>query len=320
MSESPLRAFFLVGPTASGKSAVAQLLAQKMNAAILSADSMLVYQGMDIGTAKPSAKDRARVPYHGVDLVNPDRDFSVYDYRKAVLASVRSSASGAQPILAVGGTGLYVRALTDGLDVVQGTRGDERGRWEAMLAEQGLASLLEELRRLNPAVYADLPDKQNPRRVIRALEIASDTTAFRVRSWQKEPAAQSATPLIGLMPDPETLGRRIEQRVTRMYEEGLTDEVLGLVGRYGELSRSAGQAIGYAEVLAYLNGKCTCREAQERTVVRTRQLAKKQRTWFRHQARVEWIEPDAKHASDVRWLAARVKGAWDKYGDTEIRE
>ncbi len=297
----------LVGPTASGKSAVAQYIAEQTGAAVLSADSMLVYRGMDIGTAKPLPSRRGRVRYLGMDLVSPSDVFNVWLYRQAVLEQLVRLPPG-QEVLVAGGSGLYVKALTGGLDDTAGQPAG-RARWEARLAAEGVEGLQAVLRACKPAALERLADARNPRRLIRALE----------RSENEASAPGSATGgrpldvpvLAGLQVEPALLNARIEQRVAVMYATGLLNEVAGLLAA-GDLSPTARQAIGYAEAIAVLSGQCNREEAMVRTATRTRQLAKRQRTWFRHQARVIWV--DVREADTVESIAAQVQNIWRTNG------
>jgi len=308
-----LVAHFLVGPTATGKSAVAHYIAEREGREILSADSMLVYRGMDVGTAKPSRSERDRVRYHGIDLVSPAEPYSVGDYARYARDVLRREA-GATPVIVAGGTGLYAKALTDGLAELPVVEAGRRAHWQARAESEGLEALRGELRRRAPRLFERLDDPENTRRVIRALELADKGVEVPPGDWL---AAPDYAPLAGLHMAPEALSERIEQRVREMFAGGLRDEARNLRTAYPELSSTAAHAIGYAEVFACIDGKCTCEEAIERTVVRTRRLAKRQRTWFRHQARVGWI--DVLPGMPVEETAERVMEHWRRYGPTQVR-
>ncbi len=307
-------AYFLVGPTAVGKTAVAQYLAEQRNSSILSADSMLIYRGMDIGTAKPTAAERGDVPYYGIDLVAPDSLFSVWDYREHALETLAKVQGAEGGLIVTGGTGLYVKSLTHGLSERPGADADLRTKWEMRIENDGIQSLQRAAQEADPESYAELADQDNPRRLIRLLESAAATVAGKADSWQ---TVESSAPLVGLTMDTEFLNERIEKRVQHMYATGLVDEVEALVSQAENLSRTAAQAIGYAEAIQVLNGELSREEAIRKTVVRTRRLAKRQRTWFRHQARVEWVEvkPDATLSS----IAGEVDERWGEYGPTIIK-
>ncbi|MFU8781001.1 MAG: tRNA (adenosine(37)-N6)-dimethylallyltransferase MiaA [Kiritimatiellia bacterium] len=309
------RAFVVVGPTASGKSTVGQYLAERMHGAILSADSMLVYSGMDIGTAKPAISERGRVPYLGLDLVRPDEDFDVWQYVQLVRAQV-AALPPEMPLLVVGGSGLYVKALIEGLDTAAPPL--DRERWELIFAERGVDGLQEVLRALNPVALERLADPLNPRRLIRAIEQAAQVRGAKEspQTWRR--GGQGDIPFAGLMPEGMQLRQRIAQRVEKMYQDGLLAEAQRLRQDYPTLSSTACQAIGYREAFAVLDGELDDKQAQERTIIRTNRLAKRQRTWFRHQAHVEWVTPDADF--DVAQIASEIDQIWRKHGPVQIRE
>lgn len=287
------------------------MLAREEGADVLSADSMLVYRGMDIGTAKPSRREQEEVRYWGIDMVGPDQAFSTGDYvayAREALARVREDG---RHVLVVGGTGLYLKCLTEGLDTLPSADPGIRAEMEGLLEKQGVKGLQAALQKKDPDAYTHLQDKENPRRLIRALELAAHGVG-RPGAWQGRPQI----PLIGLRMDAKLLAERIQERVVHMYELGLLDEVSGLLERYGALSTTAAQAIGYREAIECLQGACGREEAMARTVTRTRQLAKRQMTWFRHQARVAWIDIEPGMADAA--LAQQVLEAWRTHGSTPI--
>ena len=301
-----MEAFFLCGPTASGKTELAHRLALRHGFDILSADSMLVYRGLDIGTAKPTARERAEVRYFGIDLASPDQVFSVADYLAAVTQQLRAAQH--RPLLVTGGTGLYLNALIYGLDHGPAPDPDTRRKWEEVAASGGTAALRAALRRLAPARLEALPDPDNPRRLIRALELGAADGSKPSRSWGQQPPT---TPLAGLFVDPDTLRERIAARVRAMVRAGLWSEAKTLMDA-GNLGRTARQAIGYAEAQAYLSGELSEAQAMERIVVRTRRLAKRQMTWLRHQLPVEWIPRDPSRS--IPDLMADIKQVWERHG------
>ena len=313
-AEAPFAAGFLVGPTACGKTAVAQWLAERHGYEILSADSMLVYRGMDIGTAKPSVGERARVAYHGLDLTTPDLPFSVWEYSRHAHGVLAEASAQGRKVIVAGGTGLYVKCLTHGLRAAPAPDPATRERWERVEREQGIGALQEALKARSPEVYESLRDKANVRRLLRALEVAGDGAKGLPATWAE--AAPSA-PLAGIRRTADDLKSRVESRVARMYAAGFIDEVEGILRQYPVLSETARQAIGYAEVMDCLAGRCSPAEARQRTVIRTRQLAKRQLTWFRHQAEVRWI--DVPPGMDTAAIAERVMEHWDACGLTRIR-
>ncbi|NCD23202.1 MAG: tRNA (adenosine(37)-N6)-dimethylallyltransferase MiaA, partial [Spartobacteria bacterium] len=282
---SALAAHFLVGPTGSGKSAVAQHLALKSRPPrpVLAADSMTIYRGMDVGTAKPDAADRAAVPSFGFDLVDPDRPFSVGDWLAAVRAAAPAIAACGAPPIVVGGTGLYVKCLTEGLDGAP-TDPVHRAAAEALLNAEGLEALQAAARALNPAEFAKLRDPENPRRVVRAYELLAAGQPLPVAAERPKPK------LAGLALPPDELRARIARRARQMFAYGLVEEVRALRAKYPALSDTARHAIGYEEAGLVLDGRIPEEEAIRRTALRTGQYAKRQMTWFRHQADVVWID------------------------------
>lgn len=276
----------MVGPTASGKTELALAISRHLPVEILVADSRQVYRGMDVGTASPDAAARAAVPHHLLDVVDPDEPFTVADWVRRTRRLVDEIAARGRVPMLVGGTGLYVSALVDGHDYAGQARSSE-GR--ATLAEElltsGLAPLAERLRRLAPEVAAGI-DLRNPRRVLRALE----------RLEAGERGAPGGTPfegpvaLVALDRPRDVLYRRIDQRARRLFlADGLLDEVRRLLqaGHGPELRPMSGH--GYHEAIAHLGGQLGLEEAIERTARRTRQYAKRQLTWFRHDPRVRWL-------------------------------
>lgn len=292
---------FLVGTTASGKSAVAHYIAQREGQLIVSADSMNLYRGMNIGTAKPRSEDQNKAKYAGINLCDPTEKFSVAAYLDAVRPAFHSSSD----IIVAGGTGLYVKCLTEGFDDVPPANAELRAELEALsfhaLEKRAKEEALEFYNQLT------LDDQQNPRRLIRILEKKVPV----VGKWNVKPKPT----LIGLHVEREVLHKRIEQRVEEMYAAGLLDEARGLIKL--ELSSTALQAIGYAEVFAVLNNEMTLEAAKEKTVIRTRQLAKRQMTWFRNQLNVEWI--NTAEFPTVETLAEAVSTAWKKTGPTPVQ-
>lgn len=317
-----LGARILVGPTASGKSAVAQYIAERDNVPVISADSMLVYRGMDIGTAKPTPEERGGVRYFGIDCVAPGEDFSTGDWLAslagcaAATVSVREDAGPSSLCLApvvAGGTGLYIRALLSGLTATASAP-EAREKWTAFFEKNGIESLQHEVRGCGASAFVAEGDWPNPRRLIRALERfeAGDTAAS---SWSED---ISSLPVIaGLTMSREVLWRRIEKRIDRMFADGLVEEARKVREESGSLSRTACQAIGYAEALEVADGLVTVEEASRRIAARTRQLAKRQYTWLRHKLNVRWIEVEEDES--VESAASKAEQIWREYGAAEIR-
>ena len=303
-------AFFLVGPTAVGKTEVAQRAAEQAGWDIVSADSMLVYRGMDIGTAKPDPGWRGRVRYWCVDVIDPPEPFSVGAFRPLAVAAIRRIAEEGRQAIVVGGTGLYIRSLIDGLVPSPAANASARNAAQQILTEGGPERLAERLREIAPDAYAALKDRRNPRRLVRAYELAESGGLPARRTWA---SASGSPPIVGLRLPPERLRERIESRVRRMFADGLLDEVRRLVDAGLDPGATALQAIGYAEALACLRGECSRDAAEERTIVRTRQFAKRQMTWFRHQANVVWVD-----AGDIADTAQRVMDLWRRLGPVPI--
>ena len=308
---SPCAAFFLVGPTAAGKSTVAQHIAETQKRDILSADSMLVYRGMDIGTAKPSKDERARVVYGGLDLANPDEPFSVGQYIEHARGFLTESSTRGRSSIVTGGTGLYVKCLTEGLAQLPPADPALRAWAEALLERDGVEGLQKALQERDASRYEALRDKSNPRRLIRALELAGQALG-NIKTWSTMPSV----PMIGLTVEPELLAANIRTRVRKMYDSGLLEEADRLLSSYTKLSETASQAIGYAEAIAVRQGRMTLEDAVARTTVRTRQLAKRQMTWFRHQANVVWISVGKN--STIEQIAGQVLAQWKQYGQTPV--
>lgn len=245
--------WYLTGPTAAGKTQVGLELAERLGAEIISLDSMAVYQGMDIGTAKPTAADRARVPHHLLDLVPPTEDFSLSEYVDAAHAAIREIQQRGRPVLFVGGTPLYLKALLRG--VYQGPPPDWtfRAQIEQELRTLPITALHERLQVIDPLLAARL-HPHDKRRIIRGLEVFK-LTGQRLSHWQTQfdegrPAHEMK---VFVLDWPRAvLHQRIEARVRQMFTAGLVEEVRGLIARYGRLSRTAMQAVGYREVLHFL--------------------------------------------------------------------
>lgn len=297
---------FLVGPTASGKSKLALALAKKIKGEIISCDSMQVYRGMDIGTAKPTRRERKEIPHHVIDQISPRREFSVFQHRKLVLRALdRIRKGGRMPIL-VGGSGLYVKAVLEGLTPQLGRATGLRRQLAELAQDRGVKHLYSMLRKMDPR-RARAIHPNDKRRIIRALEILKGGNHGSCRGAGHEiPAPRSGNlrrtnlseregleelgfrPIIfGLERDRKELYARVERRVDQMLERGWLKEVKRLKRR--GLSKTARAAIGYEELLDCLDGKLELNEAGEEIKKRTRHLVKKQLTWFRRTPDVQWI-------------------------------
>lgn len=279
----------LVGPTASGKTQAALRVAEAIGAEILSVDSMLVFRGMDVGTAKPTVAQRGRVPHHLLDLVEPSQPFSVATFQAAARTAVDDvRLRGARPLL-VGGSGLYFRAVVDDLEF-PGTEPGTRGVLEEEAAALGAERMHGRLAELDP-VAASRIEPGNVRRTVRALEVAAITgrpfSSF-AEAW--ETYRQDRVRAAGIHLEPDQLAARVEDRVQTMLADGWLREVEGLVDRgFGDWL-TATQAIGYAELARHLAGEGSLEDAVRQIVTRTRTLARRQLAWFRRDPRIRWFE------------------------------
>ena len=280
----------VVGPTASGKSALAELVATRLGSSVVSVDAMQVYRGMDVGTAKTPVAERRR-PLLMVDVVDPDEDYSVQRFQTDARACVDALlAEGLTPVLC-GGTGLYLNAVIDEMAFPAGEKdGGVRERYERIAAEQGAEALHALLAERDPESAA-LIHPNNVRRVVRALEMSDEGVSYaRHHEGLHERAAHYPARIWGLSWPREDLYARIDARVDQMVEAGLVEEVRALAGRGLTTDVTAGQAIGYKEMLDALSGRVELGEAVELVKRRTRRYAKRQLSWFRHDGRVRWLE------------------------------
>ena len=288
----------LLGPTASGKSEAAVALAEGSDAEIVSVDSMLVYRGMDVGTAKPSREQRARVPHHLIDVAEPSEPFDVARYQALGSEALEQIASRGRRALLCGGSGLYFRALVDDL-VFPGTDAATREQLEIEASVVGAERLHHRLVELDP-VAAGKIEPANVRRTVRALEVAAITgrefSSFGW-SWQRYPPERVHA--AGIKLQPGVLAARIEARVRAMIGAGLLEEVRGLISRGSSDWLTSTQAIGYTEFALHLQGRLGLEEAVEQTVRRTKSLARRQMAWFRRDPRIRWFEAGPEGAIGV---------------------
>lgn len=281
----------LVGPTASGKSALAMALARgRGDIEIVTVDSMQVYRGMDIGTAKPTRSEQAEVRHHLLDVCDPDDDYAVSRYQRdcgAVLAGIEARGNRA---LLVGGTGLYLQAITNDLEIPARyleVRSD-------LESEPDNAILFARLEALDP-VAAARTDASNRRRVLRALEVTIGSgRPFSSFGPGMDVYPPAPFPIVGLTIDRALLDERIEQRYARQLEEGFVAEVGALLARSGGLGRTARQALGYAEILDHLERETPLDQAVDTAVRRTRRFARRQQRWFGRDPRIRWIPTDGR--------------------------
>lgn len=284
------RVICVVGPTASGKTDLSQELALALNGEVVSADSMQIYKGMDIGTGKLPVEDR-KVPHWGFDLVEPGDDYSVALYQSYARDAFRNiQERGKTPILC-GGTGLYVRAAIDDYDFPAGeqTENPVREKYTAYAQEHGNQALWDLLNQVDPD-SAVVIHPNNVRRVVRAFELCEEGASYAVQKENLQHIPQAVPAVIfGISFDREPLVQRIYRRVDKMIELGLVDEVKILLEKGFRTGITAPQAIGYKEIVEALDGRCTMDEAIEQIKIATRRYAKRQRSWFRRDDRIIWL-------------------------------
>lgn len=297
--------YVLAGPTAAGKTTFAHAVARETGWPICSADAMLVYRGMDIGTAKPTTVERKGLVYGGIDIVDPTSTFSVGDYLEHAQAFMASLPS-TQPVLVVGGTGLYIKALLRGLDPMPAVDPALREEIDACYRAQGLAGIQQALKEADPERYAQLADPNNPRRVTRALELARMKVPLK-KVWEEDTSSPT-NQVVVLEWDRTVLYQRIEQRVDMMLREGLIKEVEHLMATYPVWSTTASRAIGYQEARAVIEGQMTVPQAREEIIRRTKQYARRQATWFRHQVPHHTLALEGE--PDPSGVAERLQNLW----------
>ena len=286
MSRPPV---VVLGPTASGKSDVAMAAALAAGGThIVACDAMQVYRGMDIGTAKPTAADRAAVPHHGLDLCAPSERYTVARYVEDIESARRDITAAGARELVVGGTGLYLTAVVDGLTMP----GEWPGIRESLEADPDTAAMHARLAGLDPVAAARI-EPTNRRRIVRALEVCIGS-GVPFSSFGDGVAAHpdNGTVFVGIRWQRAALRERIARRVRFMVEAGLVDEVRGLVSSPGGLSATAAQALGYKEVIDHLEGRSSLEEAVQEVILRTQQFAVRQERWFRRDPRITWVDVD----------------------------
>ena len=289
------RVICIVGPTASGKTALSVALAQELGGEIVSFDSMQLYRGMDIGTAKPTKEEMGGIPHHMIDVIEPTEDYSVGRYVNQADACVQDILRRGKPVILVGGTGLYVDSLIAGRQFAPVPQTGRREELTLLAQQQGIEPLMERLRAVDPEATARI-HPSNTRRVIRALEIYLET-GVTLTEHDRQTAAQPkryAPVWLGLdYVNREALYARIDRRVDEMFRQGLPDEVRGLLARGVPMTATAMQAIGYKELCACLRGEETPEGARAQIQQASRRYAKRQRTWFRRNGEIHWLlHPD----------------------------
>ncbi len=304
-----MRVNFLIGCTASGKSRVGLELARRMGGEIVSVDSMKIYRRMDIGTAKPSAEVRREIPHHLIDVVEPSESYSLGRYIEAADAAIRDIAARGKPVLAVGGTMMFVRGLISG--VFEGPPADLefRAQLRERAAREGTASLHAELQRIDPAA-AERIHLNDLRRIERALEVfhkcGVPITELQ-KQWKSADRAYDCR-LVALRRSRDSANQRINARVLRMVDAGLVGEVRALLAEPAGLGQQAAQAVGYAEIISHLRDECPLVQAIEQVKIHSRHLAKHQRTWMRQTPGLYCVDVD--ETSTVEQVADQVTAAW----------
>ena len=298
-----MRPIAVFGPTASGKSALGLALAHELDGEVVNVDSMQLYRGMDIGTAKLTPAEREGIPHHQLDVWDVSETASVARYQRDAIADVEDiMARGKMPIL-VGGSMLYAQALVDAWQFPP-TNPAVRAKYEARRVEIGTYALHEELAQVDPAAATIIEDK-DPRRTVRALEVIELTgKPYKASQPPKDAPPRWGTRLLGLRTTADWLNPRIELRTRQMFERGLIEEVERLQSQGLVADSTAGRAIGYAQVFQAQRGELSWDEAVERTITGTRRYVRRQRSWFRRDKRIKWLDA----AGDTTAQALRALG------------
>ena len=285
-----MRLIVICGATATGKSDLAVALAHEINAEIINADSMQLYKGMDIGTAKITIEEQKGIAHHLMNLLDVTQDANVAWYQELARAAITEIHGRGKDVIIVGGTGLYIKAILDELNFPD-TDPVVRAELELELATKGIGPLFERLEKLDPAAALAI-DQANSRRVIRALEVIKITgKPFTANLPREESYRYPHAKQFGLVMDRDALSGRISDRVDRMWELGLVAEAEKLIAAGITQGVTAQRALGYAQVIAQIEGKVTEEEAKEETKRATRQYARRQETWFSRDERIAWISP-----------------------------
>ncbi|WP_174553820.1 tRNA (adenosine(37)-N6)-dimethylallyltransferase MiaA [Rhodococcus marinonascens] len=287
----------VVGPTGTGKSDLALDLAVRLGGEIVNIDAMQLYRGMDIGTAKLAPDEWRGIRYHQLDVLDVTQTASVANYQQAAVRDVEAIAvRGAVPVI-VGGSMMYVQSLLDEWSF-PATDAAVRARWEAVLAARGVAAVHEELSRVDPEAAASILPTDG-RRLVRALEVVEITGRPFAASAPRIGEPRWGTRIVGVDRESAELDERIRLRTRLMFERGLVDEVRGLIELGLREGVTAPRAIGYAQVLAWLDGEYDLDEAQERTFIGTRRYVRRQRSWFRRDTRIRWVDGNDPDLADT---------------------
>jgi tRNA dimethylallyltransferase len=304
----------ITGATATGKTSLAIDVAEELDTVILSADSMQVYRGMDIGTAKPTADEVARVPHHLIDVADPTQPFSVSDYCQLATPIIEEYQNRGRPLVVCGGTGLYFKSLFEGLAEAPPPDFEFRAEMERQAEETGTPRLHERLSEVDPESAAKIHPNDR-KRIIRALEILHCTGVRKTEfeALQETPPWRDSVRWFGLLRPWEELDRRIDSRVEDMFEQGLIEEVRQLVAKGCSSKHTSMQALGYKEVLEHLDGQRGLAETVDLIQQRTRRFARRQMTWFRPNPEIHWIEidPGAEASEIARRLSRGVAPGFD---------
>ena len=296
------RVIVICGATATGKSDIAIEVAQEIGAEIINADSMQLYRGMDIGTAKLPESERGGIPHHLLDVLDVNQDSTVAWYQEQARATITDIHARGKDAVIVGGTGLYIKAILDDLNFPD-TDPEIRAKLEAEAEEFGSASLFTRLEELDPAAALAI-DRANTRRIIRALEVIEITGQPFTANLPREDSSRYPDALqFGLVMDREHLRERIDLRVERMWDQGFVAEVDHLITQGIRAGSTAQRALGYAQIIAMRDGTMTEEEAKEDTQRASRQYARRQETWFSRDARIQWV---AQHQPRLETILQKI--------------
>lgn len=288
---------FIVGATATGKSELSLQLAERLNGEIVNADSMQLYRGMDIGTAKLSPQERRGIPHHLIDVLDVNQDASVAEYQGWARSKINELLGSGKSVIVVGGTGLYVKAILDELNFPD-TDPEVRARLSEEADRIGGDAMHERLGKLDPAASAAIP-KENLRRVVRALEVIEITgKPFTANLPRAGASYYPDAKQFGLVMDRDDLKARIDRRVDLMWSEGFVGEVRALIEKGITTGKTAKAALGYNQIISFLEGRISESEAMEETKRATRAYARRQETWFSRDARIKWLKGGTKERLD----------------------
>ncbi len=288
---------FIVGATATGKSELSLQLAERLNGEIVNADSMQLYRGMDIGTAKLSPQERRGIPHHLIDVLDVNQDASVAEYQGWARSKIDELLGSGKSVIVVGGTGLYVKAILDELNFPD-TDPTVRARLSEEADRIGGGAMHERLGRLDPAAAAAIP-KENVRRIVRALEVIEITgKPFTANLPRAGASYYPVAKQFGLVMERDDLKERIDRRVDLMWSEGFVGEVRALIEQGITTGKTAKAALGYNQIISFLEGRISEAEAKEETKRATRAYARRQETWFSRDARIKWLKGITKERLD----------------------